>query len=262
MPFLLSASNIGWPKEYDEAVYAALQAAGFAGVEIAPTRIFPAPPYDNLSAAVLFGGYLHQKFGLAVPSMQSIWYGQTGNIFVPEEAEALLAYTEEAFAFAHALHCPSLVFGCPKNRRRPEGADPAAAEAFFDKAGRLAMRYGVRLALEANSPRYTNYLNTTAEVFALVKKLGNPGLAVNLDLGAILDNGERLRDFAADLSWVSHVHISEPGLAPIQPRPEQEELAMMLGAAGYRGFVSIEMGAGETDAPVLSAMQRIAEVFA
>ena len=262
MPFLLSASNIGWPKEYDEAVYAALQAAGFAGVEIAPTRIFPAPPYDNLSAAVLFGGYLHQKYGLAVPSMQSIWYGRTGNIFVPEEAEALLAYTEEAFAFAHALHCPSLVFGCPKNRRRPEGADPAAAEAFFDKAGRLAMRYGVRLALEANSPRYTNYLNTTAEVFALVKKLGNPGLAVNLDLGAILDNGERLRDFAADLSWVSHVHISEPGLAPIQPRPEQEELALMLGAAGYRGFVSIEMGAGETDAPVLSAMQRIAEVFA
>lgn len=262
MPFLLSASNIGWPKEYDEAVYAALQAAGFAGVEIAPTRIFPAPPYDNLSAAVLFGGYLHQKYGLAVPSMQSIWYGQTGNIFVPEEAEALLAYTEEAFAFAHALHCPSLVFGCPKNRRRPEGADPAAAEAFFDKAGRIAMRYGVRLALEANSPRYTNYLNTTAEVFALVKKLGNPGLAVNLDLGAILDNGERLRDFAADLSWVSHVHISEPGLAPIQPRPEQEELALMLGAAGYRGFVSIEMGAGETDAPVLSAMQRIAEVFA
>lgn len=124
------------------------------------------------------------------------------------------------------------------------------------------MRYGVRLALEANSPRYTNYLNTTAEVFALVKKLGNPGLAVNLDLGAILDNGERLRDFAADLSWVSHVHISEPGLAPIQPRPEQEELALMLGAAGYRGFVSIEMSAGETDAPVLSAMQRIAEVFA
>ena len=174
MPFLLSASNIGWPKEYDEAVYAALQAAGFAGVEIAPTRIFPAPPYDNLSAAVLFGGYLHQKYGLAVPSMQSIWYGQTGNIFVPEEAEALLAYTEEAFAFAHALHCPSLVFGCPKNRRRPEGADPAAAEAFFDKAGRLAMRYGVRLALEANSPRYTNYLNTTAEVFLWLKSLATP----------------------------------------------------------------------------------------
>lgn len=262
MPFLLSASNIGWPKEYDEAMYAALQAAGFAGVEIAPTRIFPAPPYDNLSAAALFGGYLHQKYGLAVPSMQSIWYGQTGNIFVPEEAEALLGYTEEAFAFAHALHCPSLVFGCPKNRRRPEGADPAAAEAFFDKAGRLAQRYGVRLAIEANSPRYTNYLNTTAEVFALVKKLGNPGLAVNLDLGAILDNGERLRDFAADLAWVSHVHISEPGLAPVQPRPEQQELALMLGAVGYRGFVSIEMSADETDKPMLAAMQHIAEVFA
>ena len=260
MPFLLSASNIGWPKEYDEAVYAALQAAGFAGVEIAPTRIFPAPPYDYLSAAVLFGGYLHQKFGLAVPSMQSIWYGQTGNIFVPEEAEALLAYTEEAFAFAHAPHCPSLVFGCPKNRRRPEGADPAAAEAFFDKAGRLAMRYGVRLALEANSPRYTNYLNTTAEVFALVKKLGNPGLAVNLDLGAILDNGERLRDFAADLSWVSHVHISEPQLKPIERRQIHDDLKDILLGEGYDRFISVEMGKTGNMNDVRKAVRYVREI--
>ena len=52
-------------------------------------------------------------------------------------------------------------------------------------------------------------------------------------------------------------------IAVVEDEPlMREELALMLGAAGYRGFVSIEMGAGETDAPVLSAMQRIAEVFA
>ena len=44
--------------------------------------------------------------------MQSIWYGQTGNIFDPVQAEELLDYTAEAFQFAHTINCPSLVFGC------------------------------------------------------------------------------------------------------------------------------------------------------
>ena len=78
-------------------------------------------PYENLTSALLFGGYLKNQWGFSVPSMQSIWYGQTGNIFDPVQAEELLDYTAEAFQFAHSLNCPSLVFGCPKNRMRPLG---------------------------------------------------------------------------------------------------------------------------------------------
>ena len=65
------------------------------------------------------------------------------------------------------------------------------------------------LAVEANPPVYTNYLTRTADAFALVRRLGSPGLAVNLDLSTVLANSERLRDFIADLDLVSHVHISE-----------------------------------------------------
>ena len=50
-----------------------------------------------------------------------------------------------------------------------------------------------------------------------------------------------------DLKYVSHVHISEPGLAPIQKRPEHKELALLLGAVGYRGFVSVEMARTDLD---------------
>ena len=262
----LSASNIGWAKEDDVAVYAAMQAAGFTGLELAPTRIFPAPPYEHLNGAALFGGYLKNRWGFAVPSIQSIWYGQTGSIFNAADHEELLNYTAEAFAFAHALHCPSLVFGCPKNRTLPAGReqDPetlAVGEAFLDKAGTLAARWGVRLALEPNAPEYTNYLNTAGEVLALLKKLGNPGLALNFDLGAVLSAGDRVEDFANDMHWVSHVHISEPGLAVIQKRPEHRALALLLGAVGYKGFVSIEMG--RTDlAAVNNVLAYISEVFA
>ena len=224
----LAISNIAWDKADDEAVYAAMQQNGFTGLEIAPTRIFPEYPYENLTGAALFGGYLLNRWGFHVPSMQSIWYGQTGNIFDPVQAEELLDYTAEAFQFAHTINCPSLVFGCPKNRRPPV---------------------------------YTNYLNNTADAFAMVKRLQSPGLAVNLDLSTMISNGERLRDFVDDIKYVSHVHISEPGLEPIVPRQEHKELAMLLKAVGYSGDVSIEMKRTDVET-VRKTLAYIAEVFA
>ena len=176
--YQLSISNIAWHKEDDEAVYTAMQQAGFTGLELAPTRIFSETPYENLTSALLFGGYLKNRWGFSVPSLQSIWYGQQGNIFNAADTEPLLDYTAQAFQFAHSLNCPSLVFGCPKNRMRPLGGSDATAEAFFMQAGNLAARYGVHLALEANPPMYTNYLNNTADAFALVKRLDNPGLSL------------------------------------------------------------------------------------
>ena len=74
--YQLAISNIAWHKEDDEAVYTAMQQAGFTGLEIAPTRIFPEMPYENLTSALLFGGYLKNQWGFSVPSMQSIWYAR------------------------------------------------------------------------------------------------------------------------------------------------------------------------------------------
>lgn len=56
--YQLAISNIAWQKDDDETVYAAMQQAGFTGLELAPTRIFSEAPYENLTSALLFGGYL------------------------------------------------------------------------------------------------------------------------------------------------------------------------------------------------------------
>ena len=83
----------------------------------------------------------------------------------------------------------------------------------------------------------------------------------DLDLSTIIENGERLRDFIPDLNWVSHVHISEPGLAPIEKRPEHKELALLLGAVGYQGYVSVEMARTDLDT-IRRTLDYVAEVFA
>ena len=38
--YQLAISNIAWQKDEDAPVYAAMQQAGFTGLELAPTRIF------------------------------------------------------------------------------------------------------------------------------------------------------------------------------------------------------------------------------
>ena len=79
-------------------------------------------------------------------------------------------------------------------------------------------------------------------------------------LSTMLAQGEKLQNFVDDLKYVSHVHISEPGLAPIQKRPEHKELALLLGAVGYRGFVSVEMARTDMDT-VKRTLDYVAEVF-
>lgn len=71
----LSISNIAWGMEQDAEMGQFLQDSGFQGLEIAPTRIFPEAPYDKLAEAKVWAEELNTKYGLEVPSMQSIWYG-------------------------------------------------------------------------------------------------------------------------------------------------------------------------------------------
>ncbi len=119
----LSISNIGWSTG-DETIYEMMQHKGFAGLEIAPTRIIPDSPYDHLEDAMKWAAGLKEVFGFVVPSMQSIWYGRTEHIFGSEEERQLLIdYTKKAIDFAAAIGCGNLVFGCPKNRSIPVGFD-------------------------------------------------------------------------------------------------------------------------------------------
>ena len=63
------------------------------------------------------------------------------------------------------------------------------------------------------------------------------------------------------MNYVSHVHISEPGLAPIERRSLHKDLALTLGAVGWKGWVSLEMKACDPDA-LRRSLEYVAEVFA
>ncbi|MBY0344188.1 MAG: sugar phosphate isomerase/epimerase, partial [Sphingomonadales bacterium] len=175
-------------------------------------------------------------------------------------------------ALAERFGIPNLVFGSPAQRRVPEGMamEQALAEAaeVFRKLGDTAAEAGTRIAIEANPAAYgTNFCTTLDEALAFVDVVAHPAIVPHLDLGAMHMNGDfagvpaRLPALAPRLS---HVHVSEPHLAPAPAAaaplvPVLEALA----AAGYARAVSIEMKRpAEGLVEVRRAVLRLAEAHA
>ena len=259
----LAISNIAWAPLMDDAVYALMHRYGFRGLEIAPTRIFPDNPYAMLEQASDWSQKLKAQHQFSIPSMQSIWYGRSENLFASQEQRDTLAeYTFCAIHFANTCGINNLVFGCPRNRNLPEGADAADANDFFIRISNEAQNHGCVIALEANPTMYhTNYINTTQEALNLLEAINHPAFMLNLDLGTVIANDECLLNYASYVHRINHVHISEPGLKCIQPREVHRELASMLREGHYRGFVSIEMSRQESLSEIENCMKYVRDVF-
>ena len=102
----LAISNIGFAPGDDETVYAEMSRCGFSGLEAAPTRLAARPCRAPATGAKVAAA-LRARYGFFIPSMQSIWYGLQGNIFVPEDAARLARYTARIVDFAAAAGCPA-----------------------------------------------------------------------------------------------------------------------------------------------------------
>lgn len=259
----LSISNIGWNAEEDECVLELMQKHGFIGLEIAPTKIFPENPYEKIGEAKNWVDKLKASHGFKVSSMQSIWYGRSEKIFGnEEERDVLLSYTKRAIDFAEILGCKNLVFGCPKNRSIPEGANIETALHFFKTLGDYAFEHNTVVAMEANPPIYnTNFLNTTNEAIDFIEKVDSKGFLLNLDVGTMIENGESLALLKKKENLINHVHISEPGLKKIQNRNLHKELASLLRKKNYDRYISIEVGLQGDIEELSRMMDYVKEIF-
>lgn len=241
----LSISNIAWDKSQDEAVLSMLKKKGFSGLEIAPTRLIPQYPYDNIELGKQYALKLQKNYGLGISSMQSIWFGKKENLFhSQEDINELMEYTKKAIVFAKEIKCPNLVFGCPQNRNIQNEEDFRSINNIFDfflEIGKFAQTNNTCFSIEPNPTIYnTNFINTTKEAFDIVKRINSPGLQVNVDVGTLIVNDEGLDEL--DFDYINHIHISEPNLKKIRKRELHKELFKRAKEYNYEKYISIEMG--------------------
>ncbi len=258
----LSLSNIGWVEKDNDEILDYASKKGYSGLEIAPTVFIQDEPYDHIKNMQEIASEIKSKYNLEISSMQSIWYGKTGNIFNVEEAQDLLLYTKKAIDFASAINCKNLVFGCPKNRNIPEGKTNNDIVWFFKELGDYAISKNTVLSLEPNPPIYnTNFMNNTKEAFEFVKLVDSEGFKVNIDFGTIIENKENLEDIYSNLNLVNHIHISEPYLEKVLKREEHLDLAKFLKEKDYNKYVSIEMKKRESIEDLKEVIDYVYDVF-
>ena len=255
----LSISNLAWNSNDDRKVFSYLREKGFCGVEIAPTKLFGDRPYEHMEEAARYFSDMKDDFGLEVSSLQSIWYGREGNIFASEEERNRLRdYSFSAVDFASAIKCGNLVFGNPKARNKSEKNRDDEVFEFFRQISDYAYTHGTCFSLEPNPVIYnTNFINSTEEAFSFCRVSGCKHLRVNVDLGAVIYNGETLDCIRENIDMVNHIHISEPYLKKIEKR----DIHFALKELDYDRYCSIEMGLQNSLQDVFDVVDYICGVF-
>jgi sugar phosphate isomerase/epimerase len=254
-------SNIAWQHE-DEKMLETLHHLGIQGLEIAPTRLISQDPYDSIEKAAVMSQHIHDRYKLTIPSMQSIWFGRSEQVFKSkDEQESLIAYTEKAIAFAAAIQCKSLVFGNPKARNYHKGG-LNNAEFFFKTIADMAHKKGVVIALEANPTLYgTHFMTTTSDAISFVKMMAHPGLKLNLDIGTMIANHESASLLKGNIALIQHVHISEPYLELINPRDLHKQVLDQLADENYSNYVAIEMKTPSKNEDVIETLMYLQKLI-
>ncbi|PCD75785.1 sugar phosphate isomerase/epimerase family protein [Pseudothioclava arenosa] len=248
----LAASNIAWNPAQRLEAYRLLAEAGFGGLEIAPNLFLASldDPFCPAPAEVAARRAEIAAFGLDLVSLQAPLFGVEGVALFETAAERqrLVEGMERAIRLAGMLAIPNIVFGSPRQRVVPSGmsadvAEGIAAETLAALAD-LALAEGCKIALEPNAREYgTNFLTTLEDTTRFLDRIDHPALTLNLDFGTLWLSGEiEGLDLSDCIGRVSHVHISEPMLAPAPASAAHAARAVAaLRAVNWVGSTSIEM---------------------
>jgi sugar phosphate isomerase/epimerase len=250
----LAVSNIAWAPPDRDAAYALLRARGVRGLEIAPGLFFDdvADPFAPQHADAERALTAMRNADLELVSMQSLLFGVQGAaLFEDIDARATFrAAMLRAINLAGRFSIKNLVFGSPRQRNIPDGMSAKTAEkiavAMFGELGDAAAFAGTMIGIEFNPAAYgTNFLTNAAEVKTFVELVDHPAVSMILDLGAMHmnDDFDDIPGLAACFAGrISHVHVSEPNLAPAPASAGQAaEVLYAMENAGFTGWYSIEM---------------------
>ncbi len=258
----VAVSNIAWDTSEDEDVVELLKCYDVDAIDIAPSKYFSEP----IKASVEEIAYVKNwwvKRGIEITGMQALLFGTTGlNMFGSHESQsAMLRHLTSVCRIGAGLGATRLVFGSPKNRDRNglnENQVLKIAIPFFSQLGNIAQSYGVMVCLEPNPLRYgANFMTTSLETAGIVRQIAHPAIRMQLDVGALIINGENpvavLQDCAP---LIGHVHASEPDLIPLGDGATNHSImAKAVGNKLPNHIVSIEMLATKNE-PHLMSIER------
>lgn len=232
-------------EHYDEVA-----AAGYGAITLAAKDVaaMDAAAFDR-ARDIISGGPLR---ALSLNSFSGSDVRLNGPDYSPE---ALKRYAVPLLERAGALGIRYVGIGAPASRNLETGADAAEATARFEEAMallcRLAAPLGIDILMEAVCDIECNFITTTTEALALVKRLALPNLHLVYDIYHARMMREPLDNIDSAASEIRVVHIAQDvarGQRHYLDEAHIEEYRPYLARlrdAGYMGEVSLEAFHGE-----------------
>jgi len=262
----LSVSNIAWDTEEENEVFELLQANGVSGIEMAPTKIWPAwqgaipDKAKNIQQE-------YDDIGFKVPALQAILFDKPNlQVFGNTDSQnEMLTHLDKVASLAKGFGAEVLVFGSPKNRDIGslstkqaflEGVD------FFRRAGEVCKKWEVKLCLEPNPSIYNcNFMTHWYEVLEMVNAVSHPAVCVHLDTACIsLEGDDVVEAIHKCADKITHFHVTEPNLGDFSaPTIDHSAIGQALKDVSYDGWLSIEMR--RSDDPKKSVKDAVQQVF-
>jgi D-psicose/D-tagatose/L-ribulose 3-epimerase len=243
----LAFSNIAWTPHDDPEILSMLGRHGIAGIEIAPTKVWPNWEGATTEGAANYGAWL-RSLGFEVPALQAVLFGRPeARLFEREGEAALVLHLSHVAELAGAMGARAVVLGAPRQRDRGSLTMDEAMNRAADVLRSLAetfAAYGTCLCIEPNPRRYAcNFIINVNEGAELVRRVNHPGFGLHLDSAAMFLEGEDPQNLwpkAGDL--VRHFHISEPDLGDFcAPQVPHRANLDFLCSTKYSGWCSVEM---------------------
>ena len=165
----------------------------------------------------------------------------------------LESYADAALARATALGGKICVLGSGAQRNIPQDADRAAYERKFDKilsiCGKIAAKYGLRIAIEPLSRSETNLINTVAEAAEAARRTGLSNVGALVDFYHFYRNQDTEESLVSARDVLLHAHLARPNADRLMPTAEDMDAVKawgeMLRKIDYRGAMSVEARYGE-----------------
>lgn len=218
----LAISAMAWPYENEKEGRALALELGVEGIEL---------PMNRISSDVYGDGRT------IIPAVQALVINQEFDT----PFDVMYRLREAAFE-AWKTSTKVCVFGSPLTRKL---IGKEGAKLFLQSILPKYERYNMTFALEPLPE--AAFGDTLLSVMHLYWDIQSPSLKVNIDTASLADDRGTFLPKRFDDYPVAHVHLSEPGLAPLGTTKKMEKLhpwfAGML--QNYNGWVSIEQKATE-----------------
>lgn len=246
---------------------AAVSAAGYDGIEIAPfTFCDDVRSLDSAARAAIRD--TAADAGLEICGVHWLLVKPEGLQLLSPAAEVRAAARDYLIALvdlAADVGRPGavLTLGSPAQRRIPDGMSREHALGLLREClipvGQRAVERGVKLCLEPLPASMTNIMNTAAETRQVVEFIGHPGIGMMLDVKSMCAEPQSPAEIIAEMAGAfSHFHANDanmrgPGTGDVDFVP----ILRALRAAGYGGYVSVEVFDYSPD-PVTIARESLA----